>query len=431
MTLFNTSTMSSHSLLRRRIALIAGGGAVVACMAAAHEPANSQTHWLRSCVADEQCGSLECLCGVCTMSCTANSTCGQFGDAASCAEASGFEACAETSAAKICLPGCDEDTCGAGSECVNDRCVPGARGASDAQDGGMDAVAGRDASGVPAGGMTNAGGATDPGGMGGAGATSAGAADGGADCRVAHVDYSSGTTVPSPDSCGTCECRDGELQCEDTQPACVGKPIEPCPADVQSDSITVKVLALEADQLKLELGHSGGCERHDYALCYGEFLESSPVQVPLTLIHDSHDDGCEAYLTLEMAFDLSPLATAYQDAYRSRGGVVVTDYGDYAFGELSCQEREFMTRSELGALRAAVDRTCESDDDCVVEYADTECLAQCGTLMARSAQAEFLSDVESLSDAYCVGFEDTCGPVLAPPCAPIMGVCQDGVCTEG
>lgn len=46
---------------------------------------DSNTHWLDVCERDDQCGSLQCICGVCTKTCTADATCAGLGDNAVCA----------------------------------------------------------------------------------------------------------------------------------------------------------------------------------------------------------------------------------------------------------------------------------------------------------------------------------------------------------
>lgn len=81
---------------------------------------------------------------------------------------------------------------------------------------------------------------------------------------------------------------------------------------------------LEGDILTLTLSYSGGCARHDFTLVTaGYFLESNPVQLNLHLVHDAHEDPCEAYPTEQYEFDLAPLRMLYQDAYRRDEGVII------------------------------------------------------------------------------------------------------------
>ncbi len=106
---------------------------------------------------------------------------------------------------------------------------------------------------------------------------------------------------------------------------CAGGPaIEVCPEGVPRDPVSVDAAVVEEDALRLDVGYSGGCEAHDFRLCWdGSFLESNPVQVRLGLSHDSHGDACEAYITEPLSFDLGPLRAAWQEAYRQETGTIL------------------------------------------------------------------------------------------------------------
>ena len=81
---------------------------------------------------------------------------------------------------------------------------------------------------------------------------------------------------------------------------------------------------IENDTLTLTVSYSGGCEIHDFTLVTdGSFMESDPVQLVVTLTHDANDDPCEAYPTDIYAFDLTPLKTLYQEAYRTDEGSII------------------------------------------------------------------------------------------------------------
>ena len=81
---------------------------------------------------------------------------------------------------------------------------------------------------------------------------------------------------------------------------------------------------IENDVLTLTLSYSGGCARHDFTIfTSSHFLESYPVQLNAHLVHDAHDDPCEAYPTEQYEFDLSPIRMLYQAAYRMDEGVVL------------------------------------------------------------------------------------------------------------
>lgn len=81
---------------------------------------------------------------------------------------------------------------------------------------------------------------------------------------------------------------------------------------------------IEGDTLTLTVSYSGGCKAHDVTLVTsGMFLESYPVQLAVTVAHDANGDMCEAYLTDEYEFDLTPIKTLYQEAYQEDAGTIV------------------------------------------------------------------------------------------------------------
>ncbi len=106
--------------------LLASPVAVLSC--APSEPqVGSQTNWLRLCNSANECGGLECLCGVCTASCSETADC-ESAPGSSCIEPAERGAVAtcdgRVPTTGLCLPRCDENACGSGSKCVGDVCVP-------------------------------------------------------------------------------------------------------------------------------------------------------------------------------------------------------------------------------------------------------------------------------------------------------------------
>ncbi len=91
---------------------------------------DSQTHWLRPCEDDSQCGeAYQCLCGICTVTCEEDQACGGTGTTSQCfvaVEGIGDELCTlEEGPAGICLPDCSEDNpCRDGEVCAQGACVP-------------------------------------------------------------------------------------------------------------------------------------------------------------------------------------------------------------------------------------------------------------------------------------------------------------------
>jgi hypothetical protein len=98
--------------------------------------ANGQTHWLSRCTSDDDCGGLECVCGVCTRTCTETTDCSQntdklrvpVGSELSCrqqAAASVVHLCGDVPVAPLCLQMCSAQTpCPDGQRCLAGDCVP-------------------------------------------------------------------------------------------------------------------------------------------------------------------------------------------------------------------------------------------------------------------------------------------------------------------
>ena len=68
--------MSIHLTAWRGYALLAVFGLMItACSPERGPQTGSQTNWLTACRIDAECGRLQCLCGVCTRSCNAETSC--------------------------------------------------------------------------------------------------------------------------------------------------------------------------------------------------------------------------------------------------------------------------------------------------------------------------------------------------------------------
>ena len=78
------------------------------------------------------------------------------------------------------------------------------------------------------------------------------------------------------------------------------------------------------DVLTLNVSYSGGCEAHEFTfITSGVFLESNPVQLQAVIAHNANGDRCEAWITETYHFNMSPLKTRYQKAYRTETGTIV------------------------------------------------------------------------------------------------------------
>jgi len=102
-----------------------------------------------------------------------------------------------------------------------------------------------------------------------------------------------------------------------------------------TDAYTLNSATITEDTLNTSVSYSGGCEEHQFTLVVSEaFLESFPVQLPVSIAHNANNDTCEAYPTENYRFDLTPIKTMYQNAYRQEAGTIVLRLKDAPEGNL-------------------------------------------------------------------------------------------------
>lgn len=91
------------------------------------------------------------------------------------------------------------------------------------------------------------------------------------------------------------------------------------------DPFTLVKARVVGDSLAVSVTASGGCEDHDWTLCWpdGAFAESKPVQAALEILHDDHDDPCDSIISEDLSFDLVPLRDAWRDAYGGKSGTII------------------------------------------------------------------------------------------------------------
>lgn len=100
---------------------------------------------------------------------------------------------------------------------------------------------------------------------------------------------------------------------------------------------TINSAAIAGDTLTLNVGYGGGCEEHFFTLCWPDqsFMESDPVQVNLELLHSGVADPCDAYITGDVSFDLTPLKESWQASYGGGAGIITVHIGgqtvEYSF----------------------------------------------------------------------------------------------------
>lgn len=162
---------------------------VAGCGPDEREGGDSETNWLKSCVSDNECGSLRCVCNVCSRSCVVDADCGH--DGVSCVNSSSVAACVSPADGQsgrgagnpgVCLPQCVEDAqCSPGFYCSAGACVERAPGTGGDGAGG-EAGKGAAGDGVAGGGSGSGGSGGMAGATGGAPETAGG--DGGASSGV-------------------------------------------------------------------------------------------------------------------------------------------------------------------------------------------------------------------------------------------------------
>ena len=126
-------------------ALLVGWGMIaVAIGCSSSAGPDSETHWLRMCMGDADCGGgLSCICSTCTRACTAD-TCGILGASAKCvtpapsAVAAGCQTAATATA--VCTTVCKRDAdcaaLGSALHCIGGACLAGSP--TQLPDGGID-----------------------------------------------------------------------------------------------------------------------------------------------------------------------------------------------------------------------------------------------------------------------------------------------------
>lgn len=71
------------------------------------------------------------------------------------------------------------------------------------------------------------------------------------------------------------------------------------------DSFNIENAEIVGDSLIVDVSYGGGCQLHVFSLySTGSYLKSLPLQMELTLNHQSNGDMCRAFLRNRIAFDI-------------------------------------------------------------------------------------------------------------------------------
>ena len=123
-------------------------------------------------------------------------------------------------------------------------------------------------------------------------------------------DTSTSAVIETPEHFSDCRAQDGDA-------------LELFPMEEEGEP------AITDDTLSVAVGYSGGCESHEFVLCWpeGAFMESAPVQAGLEIWHNGNNDTCEMYNMEVLSFDLTPLKESYQAGYGTQDGEITIVIG--------------------------------------------------------------------------------------------------------
>jgi hypothetical protein len=77
---------------------------------------------------------------------------------------------------------------------------------------------------------------------------------------------------------------------------------------IEIDDFKINEIYINADLLTLNVSYGGGCKEHTFQLYATRGIyKSNPPQADVFLSHNGHGDFCEAYISENIKFDLSPM----------------------------------------------------------------------------------------------------------------------------
>lgn len=86
---------------------------------------------------------------------------------------------------------------------------------------------------------------------------------------------------------------------------------------MQGDPFELRAARIDGMLLMLDVAYSGGCEEHDFIGFTPEVvLAIYPPQLSVFVVHDSHSDMCEAYISESVSLDLTPLVGAFGETFQ-------------------------------------------------------------------------------------------------------------------
>lgn len=90
------------------------------------------------------------------------------------------------------------------------------------------------------------------------------------------------------------------------------------------DRYRVRKATVARDVFHLSVSYSGGCAEHEFQFVASRrFLESEPPKVQTLLAHAGSSDPCDALVSEELRFDLTPLKDHYRRTSRRESGTLI------------------------------------------------------------------------------------------------------------
>ena len=139
-------------------------------------------------------------------------------------------------------------------------------------------------------------------------------------------------TDPNADLDGTVSVTPDEIPPDDTKLVGIVVILEDVPnaADEWADNAfdfnsryNFNSATITDDTLTISVDYGGGCETHEFALlAEPAFMESDPVGLGISIVHNANGDPCERWVEEDYHFDLTPIKTMYQEAYKQEAGTI-------------------------------------------------------------------------------------------------------------
>ena len=86
--------------------------------------------------------------------------------------------------------------------------------------------------------------------------------------------------------------------------------------DWVNDTYELSSAEITDDTLRISVSYGGGCEEHEFTLIASNaFMESDPVQLNISIVHNANLDPCERWVSEAYYFDLTPIKNMYLQNY--------------------------------------------------------------------------------------------------------------------